>query len=256
MADQESGLTKKEKRALKKQRKQEQTQEEKRQAQQKQWIIYAALGLVVLVGGYFIFNSIVTIPEQEKHKPVEVVLADDWAKGESTAPVVIIGYSDFQCPACANYGDILDELLKTYAGQVKVVYRHFPISQSHPQANLAAQAAEAAGEQGYFWEMHDLIFANQDEWSDGRGTKGKLIGYAEQIEGLDVSQFRKDINSKKIKARVKADYMSALSYNLTSTPAFFMNGERVDNPESLAGFVELIEERFEVVDETEAAASE
>jgi len=107
------------------------------------------------------------------------------------------------------------------------------------QAELAAQAAEAAGKQGKFWEMHDILFKNQSNWAESPKAKSQFIDYAEEI-GLDVSKFKNDLGSKEVRGYVKADLLSGLSLRLNSTPSFYINGERISNPPSPQAFEELI----------------
>jgi protein-disulfide isomerase len=233
-------LTKAERKALKKQQKQsDQERERRRQTLKKLMWYVVVVGAAVLIG-YGIYNTIVPVPENEKHKPIDKISAGDWVRGNPQAPVLIIEYSDFQCPSCAMVSPVMDEVLKAYPTQVALVYRHFPLKQVHLQAELAAQAAEAAGTQGKFWEMHDLLFQNQTQWAENRGAKQKFGEYAKGL-GLNIGQFNQDINSKEIRGLVKADYLSGLEQSLSSTPSFFINGEPLIKPEGFTGYKQEID---------------
>ena len=124
---------------------------------------------------------------------------------------------------------VVERLVDAYAGQVRIVYRHFPLTNIHPNAVPAARAAEAAGLQGKFWEMHDAIFEGQSQWSSRTPASAQEIfaGYAADI-GLDVTQWEADRESDAVKDKVDADTASARSSRVTSTPSFFINGELVD----------------------------
>lgn len=110
----------------------------------------------------------------------------DWIKGNESSKVALIEYSDFQCPACAANYNLVKYLEGKYFSDIKFVYRHFPLQQ-HAQAIPAARAAEAAGAQGKFWEMHDKLFENQDKWADTTTAKDIFKGYAEEL-GLDMER--------------------------------------------------------------------
>jgi protein-disulfide isomerase len=182
----------------------------------------------------------VPVSQSEKNKPVDSFTPGDWVTGEATASVKLIEYSDFQCPSCAKASGMLTELLKQDAGKIALVYRNFPLREIHPQANLAAQAAEAAGKQGKFWEMHDKLFESQISWAENRGAKDIFVSYAKDL-GLDLNQFKKDLNAKEVRGLVQADYLSGLEQGISSTPTFFVNGKMMPNPGSITEFAKLID---------------
>lgn len=143
-------------------------------------------------------------------------------KGNVDAPVYLIEFSDFQCPACRTIKPVIDELVKQYAGDNFVFgYRHFPLDQ-HPMAFKTAVAAEAAGEQGKFWEMYDLLFANQDKLSDET-----IISLAEQLN-LRMEAFKKDLQRSDIREKVERDKAYGVQIGINSTPTFFLNGKKVN----------------------------
>lgn len=150
------------------------------------------------------------------------VLESDRAKGPEDAKVVLVEYSDFECPACAIAAPIIKNILDEYASDVRFVYRHFPIP-SHRNAEAAAYAAEAAGEQEKFFEMHDLLFERQDEWRGESNPTSRFIEYANLL-GLDADRFGADMNSQKTKSKVSADKATAYSARINATPTFFVNG--------------------------------
>lgn len=169
------------------------------------------------------------------------VSANDWTKGNPEADVVIVEYSDFQCPFCAPYEPVMTQLLAEYGDRMLFVYRHFPLKTLHRNATSSAAAAEAAGIQGKFWEMHNMLFANQNSWSDLANPSSEFEKYAAAL-GLNTEQFMTDYASKTVKDEIEADYQSGLDAGLDSTPSFFLNGSLITtNPQGYEGLATLIE---------------
>lgn len=165
---------------------------------------------------------------------------DEWIKGNPNAPVTLVEYSDFQCPTCGTYYPLLKELNAEFKDQLRIVYRHYPLD-SHPHAEIAAQAAEAAGKQGKFWEMHDLIFNQQKDWSERVGSARSIfIGYGREI-GLDMARFEADLDSKEVRQAVEADRRSGDRLGVDGTPTFFLNGVKIQNPRGYNPFKNVIE---------------
>jgi protein-disulfide isomerase len=143
----------------------------------------------------------------------------DHFRGPSDAPVTMVEYGDFECPYCGRAEPAVRELLQEF-GDVRYVWRHLPLSDVHPNARMAAEAAEAAASQGAFWEMHDLLFEHQDALGPD-----DLVGYAEQL-GLDTERFTDDLRKHEGAARVADDIDSADLSGVSGTPTFFINGMR------------------------------
>jgi Na+/H+ antiporter NhaA len=143
----------------------------------------------------------------------------DHVRGPIEAPVTVVEYGDFECPYCGQAEPVVRELLRDF-GDVRYVWRHLPLNDVHPHAQLAAEAVEAAAEQGAFWEMHDLLLAHQDALSPD-----DLIGHAEQL-GLDVDRFMDDLREHARATRVAEDVDSADLSGVSGTPTFFINGRR------------------------------
>ncbi len=162
----------------------------------------------------------------------------DWVKGNKDANIILIEYSDFQCSACVHYFPLIKQLVQEFGNEIGFVYRHFPLKQAHHSAELAAWSAEAAGKQDKFWEMHDMIFENQNDWSS-RNAEKIFIEYAKFLN-LDIEKFKKDINSKEIKNKVENDFQSGIKAGINSTPTFFLNGEKIKNPRNYDEFKNII----------------
>lgn len=147
------------------------------------------------------------------------------AEGSSGAKVVMTEYSDYQCPACGYFHPIVKKLKQEYGDDLKVNYRYYPLN-SHQFAALAARAAEAARNQGKFLEMHNRIFDNQQYWASTGNPQPIFIGYADDL-GLDLEQFRDDLNSGETQRAVMEQKQEGRAKGVNSTPTFFINGEKL-----------------------------
>jgi cyclophilin family peptidyl-prolyl cis-trans isomerase/protein-disulfide isomerase len=179
--------------------------------------------------------------------PAEVSLfpvpgEDDWIRGTDTATVTVTEYSDFECSYCALLAPVLDQLQQAFPEQVRVVFRHFPLTDLHPNAFLASQAAEAAGLQGKFWEMHDLLFAEQATWApldpaafeDYLKEKSALIG-------LDPDRFAGDLAGAEVAGKVRTALENGQSIGLPGTPFLLFNGKVWQGPNDLASLSNLVQ---------------
>lgn len=169
---------------------------------------------------------------------ISTINENENVKGNKEAVTTLIEYSDFQCPACGSYYSILKKVAEDMGEQVRFAYRHFPLPQ-HKNAKLAATVAEASGKQGKFWEMHDLIFQNQSDWSEEKNAAIIFAKYAQDLN-LDLARFQIDIASDEIKAKIENDYKSGVKVGVNSTPSFFLNGKKLDNPRNYDEFKNAI----------------
>jgi len=146
----------------------------------------------------------------------------DHAQGNLNADLVIVEYGDYQCPYCGAAYPVLKELMSQFGSQIKFVFRNFPLSEMHQYARTAALAAEAAGLQGKFWEMHDAIYENQRDLNEKFLMKlaGKL--------NLNIPQFEKDLADSALADKVDADFESGMVSGVNGTPTFFVNGKKFD----------------------------
>jgi protein-disulfide isomerase len=159
-------------------------------------------------------------------------------KGEEKAPVTIVKFEDFECPFCRNVQPTLAAVLKRYDGKVRVVHKDLPLEQIHPQAQLAAEAARCAGDQGKFWEYHDLLYANAPKLASA-----ELRSYAKQV-GLTAPPFEQCLGSGKYKAAVQKDLSEGASLGLTGTPSFFINGREISGALPVESFAAIIDEEL------------
>lgn len=164
------------------------------------------------------------------------------AIGPQSAKVTIVEFGDFQCPACAYVNPIVNQVIAKYksTGKFQFVYRNFPLTQIHKNALLSAQAAEAAGAQGKYWEMHDKLFETQKDWSESDKALDFFTALAQNL-GLDANRFKESLKNREFLPAVQADAADAESLNLPGTPSFFINGQEQQNIPSFDGFVKLID---------------
>ena len=147
-------------------------------------------------------------------------------RGSAAAKVTLEEFADFECPACGNFYPILKSIEKEYGAQVSVIFREFPLTMQHQHAYTAARAAEAAGLQGKFWEMHDLLYENRTTWSKAPDVEQAFAEYASQL-GLDLDRFKQDQASEMVQLRIARDHRRARSIQVRSTPALYVNGVEV-----------------------------
>lgn len=151
--------------------------------------------------------------------------------GEASASIQIVEYSDFQCPACKFAQPVLDKLLQDYPGKINITFRHFPLP-GHPWAALAHQAAECAHVQGKFWPYHDKVYGAQEAWSKEPNPTESFIRFAGET-GLNLDSFGTCLSDPAVKGRILDEKGQGQLLQVTSTPTFFINGERLVGPAEL-----------------------
>lgn len=241
---QEKNLTNKERYELKREKKQEETLKTQRQRKAKRFLFWGIALIVIALSFWGIGRWATNTTPDYENKTVSEVTDGDWIKGNSDSDVILMEYGDFQCPACASYQPIVKQLAEEFGDRIGIVYRHFPLRSIHAKAQLSGQAAEAAGLQGKFWEMHDLLYERQTTWVEDRNHEDLFVGYAQELE-LDTDKFKQDMNSSITKNKVDGDYLSSVNAGLNSTPSFFLNGQKISNPRSYSEFAALINEALQ-----------
>lgn len=252
MAKDEDKLTKRERKRLNKEKGKEQDAKDKTGDSSMMNKLLVVAGVVALA---FIGWKLITPGETDPTSPnnqdanglassIGAIKDTDYVFRDTESEVVLIEYGDFQCPACGAYYPVLKQLKEEYGDQVSFIHRDLPLRSIHRNAQLSAQAAQAAGLQGKFWEMHDKLYETQEIWSDIRSPQSDFEKYASEI-GLDVEQFKNDLKSDSVKQTVNSSYDEAISSGLNSTPSFILNGEAIDNPRGYEAFQVLIDEALE-----------
>lgn len=201
-----------------------------------------AVTAAVIIGiGFLIFKQQQNQKVLSANDASEVFsIADtDWVYNRGEGRLTLIEYSDFQCPACAYYKNMISLLKKDYPDKLQIVYRHYPLS-NHKNARIAARASEAAGKQGKFWEMHDRLFETQEEWENLNDPRNKFKELAIDIE-LDVEKFLIDLNDVGLDRNIQHGLSTGNQLKIRGTPTFFLNGEKIPNPKSYQDFKNIIE---------------
>jgi protein-disulfide isomerase len=167
---------------------------------------------------------------------VPVSKSRDHIRGDPDAPVVMVEYGDFECAYCGAAYPVVKALEERLADLLAVVFRHFPLTTVHPFAQLAAEASEAAGAQGKFWRMHDILFENQDALSPD-----DILIYAEEVP-LHMEAFSRDLAEHRHVAKIRADFTGGVRSGVSGTPSFFVNGIKHEGPFDAASLLMSIEQ--------------
>ncbi len=200
-----------------------------------------SLGLIiVLLFGYYFYATSGT-PATTNTEPV-VITQTDHVRGAKDGKVTLVEFGDFQCPACAAFEPIVRQVMADNKDTLKFSFRHFPLTQIHKNALLAAKASEAAGVQGKFWEMHDILYDKQEEWGEALNAREFIMVYANTLK-LDAKKFAIDLESKTLEDKILAEFKEGVKLGVQGTPTFFLNGKKVEgNPRTLADFNKLIKD--------------
>ena len=195
-----------------------------------------AVAAVLAIVAFFVFSSgssgeVVDVDEAIGHK-----------LGSDDAKVKIVEFGDFQCPACRAAAEPLKTAYENNKENVQLIYRHIPLS-IHPNADEAALASEAAAFQGKFWEMYDILYAQQDSWANLQDPKNQFEVYAQAL-GLDLDKYKSDYSSSAAKDNVKRDEEASVAAGVNSTPTFFVNGEKITGALNIDQWQEIIDEKL------------
>ena len=201
------------------------------------FIIIVVVALATFGSGTMLYHAkrpqVKNIPESQSVTAKSDASAH--IRGNPDAPVTLEEFGDFQCPPCGSFAAFLEELRKEYDSRLRIIFRNFPLP-AHKHAHEAAHAAEAAGLQGKFWEMYDTLYRQQSIWSDASDARGLFESFAGVI-GLDVDQFKKDMDSDKVRQKIDSDRALADSLGIKVTPTLFINNRPVEpqqkNPEGV-----------------------
>lgn len=223
---------------------QENLNKEKRNNLLQKIIIWGGIGLVIVAGLALLIKlsgsgSSTTPTEVVSNLPK--ISESDIVVGNKSAKVNLIEYSDFQCPACANYNPIVNQLLSDYSDKVNLVYRFFPLTSIHKNSIVSGQAGYAAWKLGKFAEMKDELFSNQKDWENlsEEDAKKAFVEYAKSIK-LNADEFTKIMNSDEAKGAVLAGEKSAVGLGLQATPTFFLGNKQI-KPSGYDDFKKLID---------------
>jgi protein-disulfide isomerase len=171
----------------------------------------------------------------------QAVSARDHAEGPADAPLTLVEYGDYQCPYCGAAYPVVKRLQKRLGMKLRFVFRNFPLTQAHPYALIAAEAAEASALQGKFWEMHDLLFEQQSF------LEPDIISLWAKRIGLDLEEFGNDITQGVVTKRIMEDRQSGIRSGVNGTPTFFINGTRYDGSPDYESLLAALESEFELL---------
>ncbi len=196
-------------------------------------------GLAVLIVVSFAYYFYALSNGQVTPAGEVTVSESDHIRGALDGKVTLVEFGDFQCPACGAYEPLVRKVVADNPTILKVVFKHFPLTQIHQNALLAAKASEAAALQGKFWEMHDILYDHQKDWASSLNARDFFLTYATTI-GLDTTKFTTDLGNKDIEAKILAEYQEGSRLGVQGTPTFFLNGTKIESPQTPEAFDALI----------------
>ncbi len=208
------------------------------------WIVAIIVLILVLVGGgyfYFLVRQNIASLESDTTQSKTLATTDDPYKGPDDAAIIVVEFADFQCPYCRQSFPVVREIISQYEDRVKFIYRDFPLTSLHSQAQIAAEAGECAHEQDMFWPMHDKMFINQDDLS-----LNALQRYAREIEIPDPIQFNTCLTSRKYETEVNKDFSDGYFAGVDGTPTFFINGQEFTGAVSVENFKTVLDELISI----------
>jgi len=207
------------------------------------WIIFSAI-IVLVFGGLIVYSRLSNPAANIGSIDTNSIIAAsddngqiaDHVDGLADSKVVLVEYGDFQCPSCGGAHPQIKSILEEYKDRITFVFRNFPLTTIHPNARVAAAAVEAAGLQGKYWEMHNLVFESQSEWKDLSGTDRttRFADYASDLQ-LDKDKFMTDLSGSQVSKKISFDQAIAKKVGVNATPTFYLNGEKL--PDATANAV-------------------
>lgn len=198
------------------------------------WIIFGVSVIAILTGLVLLSRQdsvdVSSVDHTKIQSTSEQSAVADHVYGNKDAKVVLIEYGDFQCPGCGTFHSNFAPLMKEYEGDIAFVFRNFPLTSIHPSARAAAASAEAAGLQGKYWQMWDLIYENQTAWSSLAVSErdSRFRAYAAQLK-LDMDTFNADVQAQKVSQKINFDQSLGKENGVTGTPSLFINGKMIDS---------------------------
>ena len=203
-----------------------------------------AVAVVVALGAAFYLQrrtdeQAASAPALSSHNTHSLISPDGWNKGNSRAKAILVEFVDFQCGACAAASSRMANIARKHGSRLKIVFKHYPMQKAHSNAMIAAQAAEAAGRQYKFWEMHDLLLQRQRDWANVPDAQTLFLRYAAELQ-LNLARFRRDVWNPEVREKIYRDIMEAQMAQVRSVPAFFLNGKSIPNSRDEVEFEQRI----------------
>jgi protein-disulfide isomerase len=204
----------------------------------KQIIIIVLVVVAIITGAMFLGKDSETV--------VDATGSNNWY-GQENGVITLTEYADFQCPACAQFAPLVSQVKEQFKDQIRFEFKHFPLVQIHPNATSAHRAAQAAANQNKFWEMHDLLYQNQNSWSSVSSPATTFETYAQQIN-LNLDTYKTDYESGDVLSIINADIAEGKNLGVAGTPTFFIDGKKIEDTESIAsvdGFTKVIQDAID-----------
>ncbi len=203
-----------------------------------------ALVVAVALGAAFYLqrradDQTVSAPVPTSGNTLSPISTEGWSKGNSLAKAVLVEFVDFQCGACAAASSRVATIARKHGARLKIVFKHNPMQRAHGNAMIAAQAAEAAGRQYKFWEMHDLLLQRQSEWAKVPDAQTFFLRYAAELQ-LNLALFRRDLWNPEVREKINRDILEGQLAQVRSVPAFFLNGKPIPNTQDEVEFEQRI----------------
>ncbi len=190
----------------------------------KKGVIIAILSVLFLV-----FTVIAIVASKQKASAPVTLSSAGFVTGNPKSKVTVVEFGDFQCPACKAFEPIMRQLRTSYGSKVTIVFKHFPLKSAHPNAFIAAKASEAAGNQGKFWEFHDILYDNQEMWAQLPDPTEKFVEYAKSLK-LETDKFKKDLQDKKFEDKINSQEDEGINVGVSGTPTIYVNGKFLGVP--------------------------
>lgn len=206
-------------------------------------VIILAVGIAAGAAVFLSRNADKPAETSTSTTPSHVDIKGGHLRGPEAATLTLVEFGDYECPACGAAHPFVKEILTRYPDKLRLEFHHYPLVGVHPNAMAGAMAAEAAGEQGKYWEMHDALFEHQSEWGESRNPEPLFINFASQI-GLDVNKFMQSLRSPALQTRILQDVTLADNLKIQATPTFFLNGQEVHLKLSMEDFVQAVDSRL------------
>lgn len=199
---------------------------------------WAIIGVIILI---FVGIIIVNNNKSDSGSKSSSTNPTHHVEGKNKKNVTLLEYGDYQCPACGSYYPIVKQVIAKYSDDIQFQFRNLPLTQLHQHAFVGARAAEAAAMQNKFWEMHDMLYENQDVWSQSSDPASYFNKYAAEL-GMDTTQFKKDYASSKVNDLINADVAAFKKTGAAeATPTFFLDGKKIETTASVDSFAKQID---------------
>lgn len=190
-------------------------------------LIFSLITLILIIGGVSLLGRSGSTSQNAAPVDPKLLVREDSHKiASDSAKLTVVEFGDYECPACQAAQPVSKQIIKDYAGKINYVFRNFPLPQ-HTKGLISAEAAEAAGAQGKFWEMHDKLYETQEVWVVSDKPLDLFAGYAQEL-GLDVNRFREEVSANKYQDRITGDYNDGTALGIRATPTFFIGTERLE----------------------------